>query len=237
MNEKSNVTKLIHEAIDCSGDEGYSKAINLLTKAISIQPNNEQAYFERGMAYLELDKDTDAIADFDRALNINPEYSGARDWRAVALKALGQFGAAAEDQYKNLRYNPDGEYGMGVNPQSWADCADSFVSSGNHTKARELLSEYFSVHSTKVEKYASYETAPMRALSKLLVQSGEFESAVEFGKKAYNSKHKRPADILVYALALEAYGALEDAKKIAEEAMNINDQMSGVKELHQRLAG
>jgi len=235
MNEK-NITQLIHKAIDYSDDGDYVNSINLLTKVISINPNNEQAYFERGMAYLELNKDADAIADFDRALKLDPEYSGARDWRARTLASLGDFKKAAEDQLKILRGNPNGKYGMGVNPQSWADCADSFISAGNHDKAKELLEEYFTDHSKKVDGYASYETAPMRILSKLLIQTGEFERAVQLSQKAYLSKHQVPADILIYALSLEASGAIEDARRVSEEAMEINDQMPGVRELSQRLA-
>jgi len=234
MNEK-NITQLIHKAIDYSDDGDYVNSINLLTKVVSINPNSEQAYFERGMAYLELNKDADAIADFDRALKLDPEYSGARDWRARTLASLGAFQKAAEDQLKVLRDNPNGKYGMGVSPQSWADCADSFISAGNHDKAKELLEEYFTVHSKKVDGYAPYETAPMRILSKLLIQTGEFERAVQLSEKAYLSKHQAPADILIYALSLEASGAIEDARRVSKEAMEINDQMPGVRELNRRL--
>lgn len=236
MHDKTHVTQLIHKAIDFSDDGEFLDAVNLLTKAIIIEANNEQAYFERGMAYLELDRNADAIADFDRALKIDPQYSGALDWRARTLASLGDFQRAAEDQLKNLRDNPDGKYGAGVNPQSWAECAESFVSAGDHDKARELLEEYFALHVTKVDAYVSYQTAPMRLLSKLLIQKGEFERALEFSNKAYSSEHQVPADILAYALALEASAEIEDAKKISQEAMKINDQMPGLKQLHQRLA-
>lgn len=236
MNENGNVVQLIHKAIDLSDGGDHSKAIAMLTKAISIDPLSEQAFFERGMANLELNNNADAIADFDRALEINPEYSGAGDWRARTLSSLGKCEEAAEDQLKNLRDNPDGKHGMGVSPQSWADCANSYISAGIHNKAKELLEEYFSDYSGNLEAYTIYETAPMRILSELLIQSGEFERAVEFAKRAYNSKHQVPADVLTYALSLEASGDIDNAKKIFEEAMKINDQMPGIKELSQRLA-
>ncbi|NEZ66439.1 tetratricopeptide repeat protein [Leptolyngbyaceae cyanobacterium CCMR0082] len=77
-------TELVHRAIDLSDAEDYTGALNLLTRAITVDPNNAQAYFERGMVLLNLDQDANAIPDFDRALAIDSEFPGARDWRARA---------------------------------------------------------------------------------------------------------------------------------------------------------
>ena len=58
--------ELVHRAIDLSDDEDYTGAIELLTRAISLDRKNAQAYFERGMALLNLDQNADAAANFDR---------------------------------------------------------------------------------------------------------------------------------------------------------------------------
>jgi Flp pilus assembly protein TadD len=79
-------TKLVHRAIDLFGAEDYAGAFDLLTQAITVDPGNAQAYFERAMALLNLDRDADAMADFDRALVIAPGFPGARDWRARTAK-------------------------------------------------------------------------------------------------------------------------------------------------------
>lgn len=233
----ADATKLVHRAIDLSDAEDYAGAVNLLTRAVTVDPSNAQAYFERGMALLNLDRETDAVADFDRALAIDPDFPGARDWRARAAESLGNFQGAAEDRLKGLRGRPDGPHpGMGVSPQSWADCATAFINSGNHSKAKELLEEFFREHTSKVTSYACYETAPMRLLAKLLIQAGDFVRAREFAHRAYNSKHHCPMDVLIYALALEASGDPANARRLCAEAMKINDQMPGVKELYERLA-
>ena len=231
-------TELVHRAIDFSNAENYKGAASLLTQAISADPNNAQAYFERGMALLNLNMDADAIADFDRALELDPDYPGARDWRARTFESLGDHQQAANDRLKELRDNPEGPYeGMGVIPQDWADCAQSFVNAGDHSKAKKLLEEYFAEHAKNVDSYAHFETAPMRLLSKLLIQTGDFVQACEFGKSAYSSEHRCPADVLIYALALEASGNMSAARKICDKAMKENDEMPGVKELHDRLSG
>ena len=230
-------TELVHRAIDLSDAEDFAGALNLLTRAITVDPTNAQAYFERGMVLLNLDQDANAVADFDRALAIDPEFPGARDWRSKALASLGDHQSAAEDLLKDLQSHPDGPYqGMGVSPQKWADCADAFIKAGKHQKARELLEDYFNNYASRVKSYAHFETAPMRMLAKLLIQSGDSDRACEFAQQAYSSNHQKPADVLVYGLALEASGNLSRARELSAEAMEINDQMPGVKELHERLS-
>ena len=235
MTNNDHVTQLIHQAIDESGEGDYAVAITTLSKAIALDPNSEQAFFERGMAYLELDNTSDAISDFDRALAIDSDYSGARDWRARALESQGNFAEAAEEKLKELRTHPEGIYDMGVSPQSWGDCASAYIAAGNQSKAKSLLEEYFSEHAQKVRDYKRDETTPMRILSGLLLQSGDNARALDFAKCAYESNHQVPADILTYALSLEAVGDMINAKQICAQAMSINDQMLGLKALNQRL--
>ena len=230
-------TELVHRAIDLSDAEDFTAALNLLTRAITVDPTNAQAYFERGMVLLNLDQDANAVADFDRALAIDHEFPGARDWRSKALASLGDHQSASEDLLKDLQSHPDGPYqGMGVSPQKWTDCADAFIKAGSHQKARELLEDYFNNYASRVTSYAHFETAPMRMLAKLLIQSGDSGRACEFAQQAYSSKHQAPADVLCYALALEASGKLPRAQEVCAEAMEINDQMPGVRELHERLS-
>ncbi|MDV3350159.1 tetratricopeptide repeat protein [Leptothoe sp. LEGE 181152] len=229
-------TELVHRAIDLSDAEDYTGSLNLLTRAITVDPNNAQAYFERGMVLLNLDQDANAIPDFDRALAIDSEFPGARDWRARARQSLGDHQSAAEDRLKELQSHPNGPHeGMGVSPQKWADCAEAFINAGNHQKARELLEDYFDNYSIKVTSYARFETAPMRMLAKLLIQSGDFERGCEFAQQAYSSDHQCPMDVLIYALVLESSGDSVAARRVFDEANQINDQMPGVKDLHERL--
>ena len=232
----TQATNLIQQAIDRSDEEDYEGAIALLQQAIRLDPGHAQAYFERGMAYLNLDRDASAAADFDRALAIDPDFPGALDWRARAAASLGDFQRAAQDRLAALRSRPDGPHpGMGVNPQQWADCADAFICAGEPAQALNLLEEYFKQHEHQVSAYAPYETAPMRVLARLWIDAGAFDSALTLAHKAYLSPHQKPADVLVYALALEADGQLEHARQIGEEALAINDQMPGVRALVDRL--
>lgn len=229
--------ELVLRAIDLMDAGDCTSAIDLLTHVIVDDPDNARAYFERGMALMNLDRDADAIADFDRALAIDPGFPGARAWRARAAESLGDHQSGAEDRLTELRAHPDGRYkGLGVSPQEWADCVGAFINAGNHDKAKELLEEYFDQHAQNVTSYARFETAPMRLLARLLTQAGDISRACEFAHRAYSSKHRCPTDLLVYALTLEASGDLANARRVCLEAMKINDQMPGLKELTERLS-
>lgn len=209
---------LVHQAIDLSDDENYQGAVELLTEAIAIDPGNAQAYFERGMALLNLDRDADAIPDFDRALAIDSDFPGARDWRARALESLGDHRQAATDRLEALRRNPDGRHaGMGVSPQDWADCAEAFIAAGDRETARTLLEEYFEGPVRKVTQYRCYATAPMRVMARLLLNAGETDSAFKFAADAAQDEHCCPADEALYGVILASRGCMAEAKTIYEK--------------------
>ncbi|MEM9819334.1 MAG: tetratricopeptide repeat protein [Cyanobacteria bacterium P01_D01_bin.6] len=230
-------TLLVHAAIDLSDVEDYIGALNLLRRAIAIDPNNAQAYFERAMVMLNLGRNADAIADFDRALSINSEFPGAYYWRSCALTSLGNHQKAADDRLRDLYLHCNGsDKTMGINPQKWVDCAEAFINAGNSQKARELLEDYFDLYAGKVTSYVCFETSPMRLLASLLIQSGDSAQACELAKRAYSSNYQCPADILTYATALESSGNLVDARRTCAEALEANAQLPGAIDLYERLA-
>jgi predicted Zn-dependent protease len=188
-------TRLVHKAIDRSDEGDYEGAVKLLTRAIKADPSNAQAFHERAMALLNLGRGLEALLDFDRALELNPQLPGARDWRARTLRDLGEHRRAAEDWLRELRDHPDGPHeGMGVCPQTWADCAEEFAKAGDSALAVQLLEEYLTKHACRVTSYACYETAPLRLLARLLDERGEHKRAEDLRARARASPHKVPAD-------------------------------------------
>jgi predicted Zn-dependent protease len=187
--------RLIYKAVDCSDGGDYDGAVKLLTRAINADPTNPQAYHERAMALLNLNRDREALADFGKALELNPRFPGARSWRARTLAGLGDHHGAAEDWLQELRDRPNGPHeGMGVCPQNWADCAEQFALAGDSPRAIVLLEEYLARYAAHVTKYACYETAPLRLLARLLEQAGDAERAAELRARARASPHRVPAD-------------------------------------------
>jgi tetratricopeptide (TPR) repeat protein len=189
-----DAVRLIHKAIDRSGDGDYAGALKLLDRAIKANPANPQAHFERGMALADLSRDREAVVAFERALELNPVFPGAREWLARILRGLGEHRRAGEEWLRYLRDNPDGPPGMGVSPQSWADCAEQFALAGEAARAVALLEEYMAQHAPRVTNYARFETAPLRLLARLVEQAGDPARAAALRTRARASPHRVPAD-------------------------------------------
>jgi tetratricopeptide (TPR) repeat protein len=63
----------------------HKRAIEDHTKAIELDRNEKDVWYNRGIAYLEIGENERAIADFREALRVNPQDEDAR----TRLKQLG----------------------------------------------------------------------------------------------------------------------------------------------------
>jgi Flp pilus assembly protein TadD len=61
----------------------------------------------RGAALVDLGQFEEAIASYDKALQIKPDYHEAWSNRGVALMNLGQFEQAIASYDKALQFKPD----------------------------------------------------------------------------------------------------------------------------------
>jgi tetratricopeptide (TPR) repeat protein len=185
---------LLAEDLDDCG--AHRLACRRLDRIIAAHPTLPRAFLARAMALLGLERPRDALQDFDRALALDPEFPGARQWRARTLSKLGEHAAAAADYLHDLRARPDGPHGpvMGVSPLQWTDCAQAFAASGDTGQAIRLLEEYFAGHAARVTAYRRDETAPMRLLARLYTQSGETGRAASLRQLAMQSPNRVPAD-------------------------------------------
>ena len=76
----------------------YAEAIDLLSKALKLDPTMTLAFNARGYAHLLLRQVPEALADFNEAIRINPGYVNAYQNRATARRLSGdKAGADADD--------------------------------------------------------------------------------------------------------------------------------------------
>lgn len=233
----SKARALVGNAVDLANEGDHQGAIVLLDQAIAIEPNLAQAHFEHGMALLELGRDDEAAAPLDRALAIDADFPGARQWRAIVARDQGDHALAASLRIAELRSEQNSPRRIkALGPQAWADAAQSLVDAGDREQARALLEEYFDGPATLVAGQATGETAPMRLLAQLARESGDVGTALAYARRAYESRHRVPVDLLAYALALEASGNRALARVMADQARQVNDQMPGLKEFDELIA-
>jgi lipoprotein NlpI len=84
----------------------WQNSITLSEHALKVTDNNYNAYFNRGNAYWSLGNYQQAIADFDRAIEINPKYAGIYYNRGSAYQFLGNYQQAIGDFNKAIEIMP-----------------------------------------------------------------------------------------------------------------------------------
>jgi predicted O-linked N-acetylglucosamine transferase (SPINDLY family) len=82
-------------------------AIELIKKAIGINPNIAAAHNNLGNALQDLNHFSDAIASFDRAIVLKPDYADAYYNRGNALKQLKRFDDALASYDKAIALKPN----------------------------------------------------------------------------------------------------------------------------------
>jgi len=87
--------------------EYYPKAREMAEKALSLDATLAEPHAALGMIYTNFDHDFDkAIAEFDRAIQLNPNNATAYQWKNTALVALQQFDAAIAGSKKAIALDP-----------------------------------------------------------------------------------------------------------------------------------
>ena len=100
--ERADSTKNLTEK-----QEWYDKAIVHYTAAIDLNPENANAYNNRGVAYKNKGEIDAAIQDYNKAIDLNPEHADAYNNRGVAYANKGEIDAAIQDYNKAIDLNPE----------------------------------------------------------------------------------------------------------------------------------
>jgi tetratricopeptide (TPR) repeat protein len=83
-----------------------TKAVELISKAIQIDPCNAVAYSNRGIALQKLERWDAALFDYDHAIALQPDLSLAYCNRGNVLKELRQWDAALASYDRAIEINP-----------------------------------------------------------------------------------------------------------------------------------
>ncbi len=96
--------RLAHMLHDCLKNPEAAEAAQ---RAIELDPDVPEAYYERGFSFLERGEYEAAIRDFDRAIELKADYAQAFRDRGVAWELRGEIAKALRDAEAALRIRPD----------------------------------------------------------------------------------------------------------------------------------
>jgi tetratricopeptide (TPR) repeat protein len=119
-----------------------TEAVGHLNEALKIHPNYKNAYLLMGNAYIYLNRYEEAVATYQKALELDPDYSEAQGNIAVAYREAGKYqGEKLNNLPKALEYL---EKAYQLKPDDYETVRLLGVASGmagNHTLALELFTK------------------------------------------------------------------------------------------------
>ena len=74
--------------LDWSEDDEFAATVSTYSIIIANRPEDADLYFQRGIALSNLEQFDEAIADFDKALSLDPQHAGAQLYRAQIQSAI-----------------------------------------------------------------------------------------------------------------------------------------------------
>ena len=120
--------------------------LNEANKALSIKPNNANAYNNMGIALQDQGKLEEAVEAYNRALAIKPDYAEAYYNKGIAFQGQNKLEEAIEAYKKVLEIKPD--YAVAYNNMGTAlqDQGKLEEAIEAHSKALEIKPDYTKAH-------------------------------------------------------------------------------------------
>ena len=93
------------KAIEAFNDQNYKGAVDLLKKAIKLDPENHIFYSNRAAAYMALEQYDRALGDADECIRLQPEWAKGYSRRGAALFRMDKL-VDARDAFEKVRPSP-----------------------------------------------------------------------------------------------------------------------------------
>ena len=89
-----------------TSDQEIQAAVDIYTRAIAANPDDETNYYKRGCKYEELGQKELAIADYSKCLELNPMHSGALNNRSMVHWVMNHLDLSLADCNEMIRKFP-----------------------------------------------------------------------------------------------------------------------------------
>ncbi|HWR00430.1 MAG TPA: tetratricopeptide repeat protein [Chlorobaculum sp.] len=138
------------------------KAVELIGKAISLNPENEEFHFNRGLAFHELKEFSAAVSCFEKATGLKQDYCEAYCHRGNALQELYRFEEAVDGYDQAVAIRPDyleAYYRRGNALQELGRFDEAAASYDQAIAIKPDFAEAFSNRGNALQKLERYEAA------------------------------------------------------------------------------
>ncbi len=149
----------------------YKKAIKAYDRVIGIDQDFADAYYNRGVAKIRLEKFQEAIEDFDKAIDLKPDDIFCYLNRGVAKDQIEEFQEAIEDFDKAIDLDPE-------HPYSYVNRGIAKAKLGKHKEAVADFDKAIDLKSDDAEFYFNRGIAKAK-LGKHKEAVADFDKAID----------------------------------------------------------
>ena len=122
--------------------EEHEKAIECFEKAVKIDPDDQKAWYNMGVAYDDIENYEKAIECYEKAVKINPDYQEALNAMGVAYGKKGEQEKAIECFEKAVKIDPDDQ-------ETWYNMGFAYNIKGEHEKVIECFEKAEKIKSAR----------------------------------------------------------------------------------------
>lgn len=193
--------------------KSYTAAVDEYTKAITLDPQKVDYYYDRGWAYyMQLQRKKEALADFSKVVELDPKASLHHWCRGNAHHALGHFAQAVADYTKAIE----------IDPNTSLDC---YASRGNAYEKLGKYREAIEDHTKSIAKDPKAQKYLVRG--QIHSKAGNHNEAIADISKAIELEPKLAGYHAARAEAHKGSGNLSSAVEDYAKAIALEPRNSG----------
>ncbi len=204
--------------------ENYQKAVELLESAVELDPENWESHYQLGIAYMGLDRYTDAFPEFQKASELNPARAGEVEqkhyayWYDHFMPGVTALKAKEFDEAIRL-FSEAGEIDP-TRTDSYSNLAFAYHKTGQH---EESLAAY-----RKVVEIDPQNVDAWLAIAEIQTQLNRHEGTIESYQKVLAVDPESKTALLGIADSYEELGDNANALIAYEEASKAMPEDAGI---------
>jgi tetratricopeptide (TPR) repeat protein len=195
----------------------FGESIKAYSLAIGLLINYSEAYYKRGLANLQLGKPADAIADFTKAIQYNPQFYLAQKGIGDAYFSLNDYQKCATTLEACLEMNSLREaHSSKTTSEIYNTIGKAYYRMKNYPKALENDRKYLAFHPNEIPSSFNYE------IGNIYMNIGKYDSAHSYLIRSYQSDPSNGYVLYSMASCFYLSGNIEESLKWFERSFKTN---------------
>jgi tetratricopeptide (TPR) repeat protein len=195
----------------------FEESIKAYSLAIGLSANYQEAYYKRGLAKLRLGKAEDAIVDFTRTIQYNPQFYLAQKGIGDAYFSLNDYKKCAASLETCLGMSSLKEaHSPRTTMEIYSTIGKAYYRIKNYPKALENYRKYLAFHPNEIPSSVNYE------MGNIYMNMGKYDSAYSYLNRSYQTDTSNGYFLYSMASCIYLRGNIEESLKWFERSFRTN---------------